>query len=542
MDQLPNASQSLITVAPAVRNFISHSFPCICKIPNQTTEIALCDQSTGEHVPGTRRVVDLPLAFGSSVFCPCQGQEVRTGMFGREAKEQRQIRLATELLHYLKGRLNSAISVRLWNGAVIPLGERTQPGLEISIRGPGVPGTLLRKPRADTLLRLYARGAIDYSGADLLTLIETARVKNSRQKTRRLPLGLLTRFAAAFLFAPAERTDVGHCYEGDETGLRREQAENADFIQFHYDVSNDFYKLFLDDQMVYSCAYFRDWNETLEQAQINKLDMICRKLQLKPGERMLDIGCGWGALICHAARNYGVQAHGITLSHEQLAITQQKIQQLGLTGRVTAELCDYQNVQGPYDKISSIGMVEHVGIDNMAGYMQKVRSLLPDRGMFLNHGITRPAKMTDKAFRRMSPERRLLARYIFPGGELDHLGHMLQCMEASGFDVHDVEGWRDHYSLTCRHWSRRLEANRDKAIDMIGSERYRMWQLYLVGCTFALGDGGARIYQTVATKQASRGLSGMPCTREHLYRDRLNCDTPNREFSPADERPLRKAS
>jgi cyclopropane-fatty-acyl-phospholipid synthase len=246
--------------------------------------------------------------------------------------------------------------------------------------------------------------------------------------------------------------------------------------------------------------------------------MICRKLQLKPGERYLDIGCGWGALICHAAKHYGVKAHGITLSKEQLAFTQQRIVAQGLQDRVTAELVDYQNLQGTFDKISSVGMVEHVGIDNMHGYMTKVRSLLRDRGLFLNHGITRPAKMSEKKFRHMSAERRLLARYIFPGGELDHLGHMIQCMEASGFDVQDVEGWRDHYSMTCRHWVQRLEANRDEAIRLVGVEKFRMWTLYLTGCVFALGDGGARIYQTVATHQGKRGLSGMPCTREHLYR------------------------
>ena len=167
-------------------------------------------------------------------------------------------------------------------------------------------------------------------------------------------------------------------------------------------------------------------------------------------------------------------------------------------------------------------MVEHVGIDNMAGYMKKVRSLLPDRGMFLNHGITRPAKLTDKKFRKVTPERRLLARYIFPGGELDHLGHMTQCLEAVGFDVHDVEGWRDHYAMTCRHWCRQLEQNKEAAIREVGEERYRMWVLYLAGVTFALGDGSARIYQTVATKHAKKGLSGMPPTREHLYEGRTD--------------------
>ena len=441
-------------------------------------------------------------------------------MFGRDATNKRQLKQATALFEFLRGRLNAPISVRLWDGSIIPLAEHVEPGLELSISGPGVIGTLLRRPKPDTLLRLFARGAIDYSGAYLTTFIETARVRNSRKKSRQIPLGLMAKFAAAFILEKGESIDVTHSFDGDESGLRREQKDNKDFIQFHYDVSNDFYKLFLDEQMVYSCGYFHDWKESLEKAQINKLDMICRKLQLKPGERYLDIGCGWGALICHAAKHYGVKAHGITLSEEQLAMTHQRVREMGLEGQVSAELKDYAYVEGPFDKISSIGMVEHVGIDNMAGYMAKVNSLLPDRGMFLNHGITRPAKATDKAFRKQSPERRLLARYIFPGGELDHLGHMTQCLESNGFDVHDVEGWRDHYSLTCRHWCQRLEANRDEAIRLIGFEKYRMWTLYLAGCVFALGDGGARIYQTVATKHRSRGLSGMPCTRQHLYEER----------------------
>jgi cyclopropane-fatty-acyl-phospholipid synthase len=453
-------------------------------------------------------------------------------MLDREKTPQRQIHRARELVEHLRGRLNSPISVRLWDGSLVPLGDNPQPGLEISISGPGVLGTLLRSPRADTLLRLYARGAIDYRGADLVAFIESARVRNSRRKAKGLPVGLLAKFASAFLLVRGEATHVDHRYGGDETGLKRKQQENRDFIQFHYDISNDFYRLFLDEQMVYSCAYFRDWGESLEQAQLNKLDMICRKLQLKPGERMLDIGCGWGALICHAARHYGVEAHGITLSKEQLSLTEERIRRLGLEGRVTVELKDYAHVEGPFDKISSIGMVEHVGIDNMADYMGKVSSLLPDRGIFLNHGITRPGKLSDKAFRKMSPERRLLAQYIFPGGELDHLGHMVQCMESKGLEVHDVEGWRDHYSLTCRHWCRRLEANREEAIRQVGEEKYRMWTLYLAGCVFALGDGGARIYQTVATRHKAKGLSGMPCTREHLYRPRPTVESSPEEPTP----------
>ncbi len=438
-------------------------------------------------------------------------------MFGRPSRQQRQLSAARDLFTHLGELLDSRISVRLWDGSVVPLGSQVEPGFEISLSGPGVIGSLVRRPTPDNVLRHYVRGHIDYHGADLVTLLETARVRNSRKRASRLRKSLLARVAMTFFTSRSEDVSVEHRFAGDETGRNRVQEDNREYIQFHYDLSNDFYRLFLDPNMVYSCAYFRDWNNSLEQAQLDKLDMICRKLRLQPGDRFLDIGCGWGALICHAAEHYGVQAHGITLSEEQLALTQEKIRSQRLDNRVRVELCDYADVQGQYDKIASIGMVEHVGIDNMMGYMCKMRSLLPDRGMFLNHGLTRRAKSSKRKFLRIRPERRLLTKYIFPGGELDHLGHMTECMEASGFEVHDVEGWRDHYALTCKHWSHRLEANREAAIQQVGEERYRMWQLYLAGVSMALGDGSIGIFQTVATNRTCKGHSGIPPTREHLY-------------------------
>ena len=345
-------------------------------------------------------------------------------MFGN--KDERQLKLARKVFEELGRQLNTPISLRLWDGSTVALGQSVEPGLEFSIKSPGVIGGLIRKPTPDNLLRHYALGYIDYHGADLVTLIEKARVKNSRSRAKKLPKSLIARAALSFATTKAEDLNVTHEYEGDETGLNRKQEENQDFIQFHYDVSNEFYQLFLDPNMLYSCAYFHDWEDSLEQAQLNKLDMICRKLQMKEDERFLDIGCGWGALVCHAADHYGVRSHGITLSKKQLAFAQEKINRLGLQDRVTVELCDYADVEGPFDKIASIGMVEHVGIDNMQAYMHKVRTLLPDRGMFLNHGITRPAKKSQKQFRKMRPEQRLLAKYIFPGGELDHIGHMVE--------------------------------------------------------------------------------------------------------------------
>jgi cyclopropane-fatty-acyl-phospholipid synthase len=194
-----------------------------------------------------------------------------------------------------------------------------------------------------------------------------------------------------------------------------------------------------------------------------------------------------------------------------------KIHRLGLDDRITIDLRDYRELTGEYDKISSIGMYEHIGIANYPAYFNKLHGLLRDRGMLLNHGITRRAKHSARQFARVTLGRRFILKYIFPGSELDHIGHTLSQMEACGFEVHDVEGWREHYALTTRLWCRRLEANKDKAVELVGEERYRMWIAYLAGVSYAFQDGSLRIFQTVATKHGRKGPSTMPPTREHLY-------------------------
>jgi cyclopropane-fatty-acyl-phospholipid synthase len=230
---------------------------------------------------------------------------------------------------------------------------------------------------------------------------------------------------------------------------------------------------------------------------------------LQPGDRLLDVGCGWGGLICYAARYYGVRSHGVTLSSRQYDYAKEKIQRLGLEERVSVELCDYRAARGEFDKIASIEMCEHVGIDNFPTYFQKLHSLLRDRGLLLIQCSTRRAKQSRREFLRVNPERRFILEQVFPGGELDHIGHTVRSMEVQGFEVHEVECRREHFARTTRLWCERLWANRDRAVSLVGSERCRVWLAYLAGVSFSFSDGSLRVYQALATKHAAKGPSGL---------------------------------
>jgi cyclopropane-fatty-acyl-phospholipid synthase len=431
---------------------------------------------------------------------------------------------ARRVFEHIAQAADARFSVRLWDGSIIPLGDSADGEFCVSIKGPGVLGAILRRPTLENLVRQYATGGIDFQGGDLISFYETVRNRGPRTKgvssghiKRRLRKDLILRAAVPLLFAPKKPGHVRCRYDGEDTGRSQTKRNEKSFIQFHYDLSNEFYQLFLDPEMQYSCAYFTDWGNDLERAQRDKMEMICRKLRLQPGDRLLDIGCGWSGLLCYAAQNYGIQGHGVTLSQKQHDFAREKVKRLGLERRVKIELRNYAELSGEYDKISSIGMYEHIGISNYVLYFAKIRSLLRDRGIFLNHGITRRAKHSKRRFRRITPGRRFILRHIFPGSELDHIGHSLEVMEACGFEIHDVEAWREHYALTTRMWCQRLEANRKKAVAEVGEERFRMWIAYLAGVSFAFHDGSLRIFQTVATKHARKGPSGMSPTRSDLY-------------------------
>jgi cyclopropane-fatty-acyl-phospholipid synthase len=421
------------------------------------------------------------------------------------------------LVRHLADVLNMNFDVRLWNGESLPLGSGSPHDLAITLRSPDAVTRLVRRPRLVTAIELFASGELDIEGGTLFDLAaRRGEAKFSRvvgQLDKRLVFATLLPF---WLRKP--RTTRSLAYRGTVIDRETHGRDNPALVQFHYDLSNRFYALFLDSEMQYSCAYFPDWNATLEEAQQRKLDMICRKLRLKSGERFLDIGCGWGGLLCHATAHFGVIGHGVTLSRAQYEFAQAKIAALGLQERVTVELKDYRDLTGSFDKIASIGMFEHVGLDNHANYFKKMRDLLRPRGLLLNHAIARPAKRSLREFRRKKPaEYAAIINYIFPGSELDFIGNSVSTLEQQGFEIHDVEAWREHYAHTTRMWHERLLANRDAAVAEIGNEKTRLWLLYLAGVSLAFARGGVGIFQTLASRR-TKGPSGLPPTREDLYR------------------------
>ena len=438
-------------------------------------------------------------------------------MFRYLFSDRRRLRAARTALEHLAPLLDARVCVRLWDGSVVPLGREADPRFALAVSSPGVVSSLLRRPSLDNVFQHYAAGRIDFQGGDLMDFIAAARVKNSRTRLRQVNKWLLARQAVPFLFYPADHSSVQHQVAANQA-TRPPRRHSAEFVQFHYDLGNEFYQLFLDPELMqYSCAYFTDWGNSLEQAQQDKLEMICRKLRLRPGETLFDPGCGWGGLVCYAAQHHGVQAYGTTLSRQQAEFAQEKIRRLGLQDRAKVELRDYSEVEGTFDKIASIGLMEHIGIANYPRYFQKMYALLRDRGILINHAIARCGKLKHGRAARPRAAQAVIQKYIFPGGELDHIGNTVAAMERCHFEVRDVEAWREHYSLTTKIWCQRLSANREKAEALVGSESYRMWTAYLAGFSFGFTDGALGLYQIVSTKHASKGVSGMPPTRQHLY-------------------------
>ena len=448
------------------------------------------------------------------------------------------------IVRLVVGHLRPGLPVVLWTGETIgadrqadqpnspqprrltdldvdsPYDPEAEPiGPRVRLRSPDVVSRLLRAPSLGTVIELWAEGTLDIENGSVLdaaVAYERARAADPRgfkHRLRTLPRGRIARMLPSLL-PGAWRAKARIALPGQRRfragGGRKE-------IGHHYDVSNAFYRLFLDERMVYTCAYFERDDMTLDEAQEAKLDLVCRKLRLREGERLLDIGCGWGALLIHAAERYGARGHGVTLSEEQAALARERIAERGLSDRITIELKPFEGLEGSsFDKIASIGMFEHVGLRHHDAYFRNVHRLLKPSGLYLHHAITRRMKTSKRAFGTKSAEHKALVRYIFPGGELDTLGLSVNGLEAHRFEVHDCENLRPHYGRTCRMWAERLHARMEEAVGEIGEPRARLWLLYLSGCALAFERGSVQINQTLASKR-KKGLVPVPWTRDDLY-------------------------
>lgn len=393
-------------------------------------------------------------------------------------------------LEALRERRPIPLSITLWDGTHVPLGPASK--VDIRLRSATAARYLL-KPSLDALGEAYVEGHLDVEGriADIVEIAEAlARDADDRQGRGRLP-DWITR----------------HTRRSDKAS-----------IQYHYDVSNAFYALWLDPNLVYSCAYFDDPDRDLASAQVAKLDHICRKLRLTPGETLLDIGCGWGAMAMHAAARYGVRAVGITLSQNQHDEARERVRAAGLADRVEIRLEDYRDVRGDgrFDKISSIGMFEHVGLKNLPQYFATVHRLLRPGGVVMNHGIT----SSDAESRSVGlGAGEFIDRYVFPEGELPHVSLAIRELSAAGLELVDAESLRRHYALTCRHWSDAFERNISELERMAGAQRARIWRVYLAGCAHAFAKGWINIYQLLAVRSV-QGEVPLPLTRDYMYAPR----------------------
>lgn len=419
-------------------------------------------------------------------------------------------------IEHAREQLELPLGFVLWDGSTIPADLKPD-ALAVKVADEGVVAGLVKRPRLDTVANAWASGRLDILNGTVFDILEWKPRVKSKVLFRTLNKMMAMRTATKFLFVPRGGPWPLDDYK-EERQSDGSSKENKQNIAYHYDVSNAFYELWLDTEMVYTCSYFTDWDNSLDVSQLDKLEMVCRRLRLKPGETMLDLGCGWGALSCYAAKNYGVKTYGVTLSEQQVAYGQAKIKRLGLEGQSKIECLDYAEVQGTFDKVAAIGMLEHVGIDNFPKYYSTVHRVLKPGGLFLHHAITRPGKSTAARTRRKRPEFKALLKYIFPGGELDYIGRTVTNLERFGFEIHDVECWREHYMRTCRFWHDRLVANWDAVVKEVGSVKARLWLIYLGACSVTFQRNNCGLYQTLASKRV-RGSVGLPPTRADLYKD-----------------------
>jgi cyclopropane-fatty-acyl-phospholipid synthase len=380
-------------------------------------------------------------------------------------------------------------AVELWDGTELPATAGSGP--RFRVRSPEAVGHVLRAPGQLGLGRAYVTGSLDPDDLDaVIGLLNTWRPPPLDRRAR---LGLV---AAALAAAGPMRPPAPPSAELRPRGERHSRDRDRRAVRHHYDVSNEFFTLFLDDSMTYSCAVWRDGASTLEEAQERKLELVCAKLALQPGDRVLDVGCGWGSFALHAAGRYDAHVVGVTLSPEQAELARRRVADAGLQDRIDIRVTDYRELAGEqFDAIASIGMVEHVGENRIDEYAVRLATLLKPRGRLLNHGIAR-LRHTDP------PAGPFSERYVFPDAEPLHLSRILLALERAGFVSDHVEGFAADYATTLRHWAERLDANRDRALALAGEERVRVWRLYLRAARHGFESGFTGVYQVRATRAA----------------------------------------
>jgi cyclopropane-fatty-acyl-phospholipid synthase len=407
------------------------------------------------------------------------------------------------------GSADAEVAVRLWEGTEWRPGGAGEPRAAVVLRHPGSLRAMLWPPTELTLAEAYLDDDFDVEG-DLEAVFPLADSLRTRRPGLRESLRLAQRL---FELPPAPVHRAGARRPAELRGLEHSPERDRAAVTYHYDLSTDFFRAFLDRRLVYSCAYFEREDLSLDEAQEAKLDLICRKLRLREGERLLDLGCGWGSLVLHAAERYGVRALGITLSEPQAEVARERFRAAGLARRAEVEVLDYRDLDEPggFDKLVSVGMFEHVGAALLPEYFRRAAALLRPGGVFLNHGIA-----------RLGPARRELgstfvSHYVFPDGELVPLAETVGAAETAGLEVRDVENLREHYTLTLRRWVANLERNHEAAVAAAGEGAYRVWRLYMAGSAHAFAAGRLAIHQVLLAKP-HRGRAGLPLTRTSWYR------------------------
>jgi len=429
---------------------------------------------------------------------------------------------ARAIMHALFGPPSARrFDVAYWDGSV----ERGTGAANFSLRvaRPGALRRMLLPPSEVSIVEAYLSGDIEVDG-DLESAVTLGDEINARLKSARA-ISTLARHLFALPRHDSE-SDVRTAraeHVVSEAGSRHDKQRDRRAIQYHYDVGNDFYALWLDERMVYSCAYFASPSATLEEAQVAKLDLVCRKLRLRAGERLLDVGCGWGALVMHAVRHYGVSAVGITLSDAQASLARQRIADAGLSERCRIELVDYRDVRtlGEFDKIASVGMVEHVGVAKLPVYFGVLHEVLKPGGQLLNHGIVgvnaaHHMGLRERIERRLWRRDEFIDQYVFPDGKLGPLHAVIAAAEGAGFETRDAESLREHYTLTLREWLRRLTAQRERAIALASERTFRTWRLYMTASANGFATGRLNVVQTLLAKPDAEGRAHVPMTRRDL--------------------------